>query len=49
MTCLRSRAVAKPSEQRSVAGKTANIIFFMFLAGVEDNRTAGSLSVGVDP
>jgi hypothetical protein len=42
-------ATQQPPEQRSVAGKTVNIISFMFLPGGEDNRAADSLSVGVDP
>jgi len=49
--CRGSIAIARQQapEQKSVADKMVNIIFFMFLPGVEDNRTADSLSVGVDP
>jgi hypothetical protein len=38
-------ATQQAPEQGSVAGKTVNIISFMFLSGVEDNRAVDRLSV----
>jgi hypothetical protein len=42
-------ATQQVPKQRNAAGKTVNIIFFMFSLGADDNWTTGNLSVGVNP